>query len=78
MISNNLKKIRNKRGMSISELARRTNLSRMTISDIENLRVIPNLKSAIFISRELGLNIDSIFFEVDVNHDLRNEEVINQ
>lgn len=69
MISNILKDIRKKRGISISELARRTRLSRMTITNIENKKVIPNLESAILITRELDEKIDDIFFEIIVNHD---------
>ncbi|MEK3995941.1 helix-turn-helix domain-containing protein [Psychrobacillus sp. FSL K6-2365] len=71
MISNSLKEARLKRGISISELARRTKLSRMTIANIENKRVVPNLESAIFISRELDEHLDDIFFEINVNHALQ-------
>lgn len=71
MVSNNLKEIRKKRGISISELARRTKLSRMTISNIENLNIIPMVDTAIFIARELEVDITSIFFETDVNHELQ-------
>ncbi len=49
MISNKVKEVRRKRGMSISELARRTNLSRVTIMNVENKEVIPNLETAILI-----------------------------
>lgn len=76
MISNLVKEVRTKRGMSISELARRTNLSRVTISNIENKRVIPSLESAISIARELEFNMDNIFFEIDVNHEFQECEVI--
>ncbi|GEM_PF-4259428 len=67
MISNDLKNIRKRRGISIAELARRTNLSRMTISNIENQKVIPKIDSAISIARELDVAFSSIFFEVCVN-----------
>lgn len=75
MISNKVKEVRKKRGMPIAELARRTNLSRMTISNIENNKVVPSLESAILISKELECDIGEIFFEVDVNHELQNGEV---
>jgi putative transcriptional regulator len=75
MISNKLKELRLKRGITISELARRTSLNRMTITNIENKKVIPGLESAILISKELDTQIDEIFFEVDVNHELQVEEV---
>jgi len=71
MISNSLKEARLKRGITISELARRTKLSRMTIANIENKRVVPNIESAIFISRELEEQLDVIFFEINVNHALQ-------
>lgn len=71
MISNNLKNIRKRRGISIAELARRTDLSRMTISNIENQKVIPKIDSAICIARELDVAFSSIFFEVHVNHGLQ-------
>ncbi|WP_342545777.1 helix-turn-helix domain-containing protein [Lysinibacillus sp. FSL K6-4013] len=76
MISNKVKEVRRKRGMSISELARRTNLSRVTIMNVENKEVIPNLETAILISRELDREIGDIFFEVSVNHELQRSEVV--
>lgn len=76
MISNKVKEIRKKRGMSISELARRTSLSRVTIMNVENKEVIPSLETALLISRELDREIGDIFFEVIVNHDFRMAEVI--
>ncbi|MER2079365.1 helix-turn-helix transcriptional regulator [Psychrobacillus psychrotolerans] len=69
MISNNLKEVRKIRGITISELARRTKLSRMTIANIENKKVLPSLESAISISREMDEKIDNIFFEINVNHE---------
>ncbi len=76
MISNRVKEIRKKRGMSISELARRTSLSRVTIMNVENKEVIPSLETALLISRELDREIGDIFFEVDVNHEFQTGEVI--
>lgn len=71
MISNDLKNIIKKRGISVAELARRTNLSRMTISNVENQNAIPKIDTAISIARELEVDITSIFFEVCVNHELQ-------
>ncbi|MGE8022103.1 helix-turn-helix transcriptional regulator [Peribacillus frigoritolerans] len=51
MVSNGLKKIRNKHGMSISELARRANVNRMTITNIENMKTTPNLDTVIAICK---------------------------
>lgn len=71
MISNKLKEVRKKRGITVSELARRTRLNRMTIANIENKKVMPNLESAIVISRELDEKVNDIFFETIVNHELQ-------
>lgn len=72
MISNKVKEVRLKRGMPIAELARRTKLSRVTITNIENNKVIPSLETAFVIARELEREISDIFFEVHVNHELQN------
>lgn len=77
MVTNDLKSIRKKRGISIAELARRTNLSRMTIFNIENKNVVPKIDTALSIARELEVDITSIFFETFVNHELQ-KEVVNQ
>lgn len=71
MVSNKVKEVRVRRGMSISELARRTNLSRVTIDKVENGKVVPNLGTAFLISEELEVSINDIFFKNDVNHELR-------
>lgn len=62
MVSNLVKETRVKRGMSISELARRTELSRVTISNVENGAVMPSLETALLISRELEKGVEKIFF----------------
>lgn len=62
MVSNLVRETRVKRGMSISELARRTELSRVTISNVENGMVIPSLETALLISRELETGLAKIFF----------------
>lgn len=71
MISNKAKIIRIERGMTISELARRTGLSRVTITNVEHSLVIPSLDTAFLIARELGKEINEIFFTANVNHELR-------
>lgn len=62
MVSNIVKEVRTKRGMSISELARRTKLSRVTISNVEDKKVTPSLETALLISRELEHGVEKIFF----------------
>lgn len=76
MVSNKVKEVRLRRGMSISELARRTKLSRVTICNVENHGVVPSLETAFAISRELEYNITDIFFESVVNHEEHTSEVI--
>lgn len=73
MISNSVKATRLKRGMSISELARRTNLSRVTIANVEKGEVVPSLETALSISRELEREVGEIFFESIVNHEFQIE-----
>ena len=77
MISNKVKEVRTKRGMPISELARRTKLSRVTIANVENKAVIPSLETAILIARELDCSVSDIFFEVVVNHEFQTGEVLS-
>lgn len=74
MISNKAKIIRIERGMTISELARRTGLSRVTITNVENSLVIPSLDTAFLIAKELGKDINEIFFTHCVNHELQGVE----
>lgn len=62
MVSNIVKEVRTKRGMSISELARRTKLSRVTISNVEDKKVVPSLETALLISRELEYGVEKVFF----------------
>lgn len=71
MISNKLKVIRTERGMSISELARRSGLSRVTIYNLEKRSITPNLETAMSISRVFNLKVDEIFFTLSVNHELQ-------
>lgn len=71
MISNKVKEIRIERGMSVTELARRSKVSRMTVSNIESFSVIPNLETALAISFALEKDIGTIFFTLDVNRELQ-------
>lgn len=75
MVYNELYTIRKRRGIAVSELARRTGLSRMTITNIEKNRVVPNIETAFLISRELEVDINKIFFILDVNRDLQKKGV---
>ncbi|MCA1011382.1 helix-turn-helix transcriptional regulator [Halobacillus halophilus] len=69
MNTNKLKEIRKHRGMSISELSRRTELSRMTIYAIEKGSTNPTLKTVTSICKVLDKKPCEIFFDVLVNHE---------
>ncbi|WP_342042832.1 helix-turn-helix transcriptional regulator [Bacillus sp. OTU2372] len=69
MKSNKLKEVRTNQGMSISELARRTNLNRITISNIENGYSNPTVKTVSIICKVLSKNPNDIFFNNNVNHE---------
>ncbi|MGN7478056.1 helix-turn-helix transcriptional regulator [Solibacillus silvestris] len=66
---NNLKELRKVRGMPLSELSRRTGLSRVSLRKIENNEVNPKLTSALVIAREFNKSVEEIFFIDVVNQD---------
>lgn len=72
MNSNKLKEFRVKRGMSISELARRSKLSRIAIINIENGDSDPKAKTISAICKSLNVNPNVIFFGNVVNHEFHN------
>jgi len=65
-MNNKVKGIRVKRGMSVSELARRTGLSRTAINNIENGKSNPLATSIYAISVALDKKPSDIFFTHDV------------
>lgn len=71
MINNNLRVIRQKQGISISELSRRTKISRTTITSIEKGNSNPKASTMFAISKELKKRVGEIFFETSVNHELQ-------
>lgn len=71
MNNNNLRLIRLEIGMSISELARRSNLSRMTIWKVESSKSNPTVKTIKVICSALNKKPEEIFFDQNVNHDLQ-------
>ncbi|KMJ56438.1 hypothetical protein AB685_21870 [Bacillus sp. LL01] len=71
MISDIVKKHRLERGMPISELARRTGLSRVTITDIENGNTDPKFSTVMKIYEVLNIDSQQIFFGRSVNLDLQ-------
>ena len=69
MNANKLKEVRTRRGMSISELARRSKVSRMTIHEIESGDSNPTAKTIESICKALDENPNNIFFTHFVNHE---------
>ena len=73
MTYNKLKEIRTDRGMSITELARRSKLSRITVSNIENGLSNPTVSTVSAISEALGKNPVDIFFAPVVKRDVQTD-----
>lgn len=71
---NKLKEIRTERGMSVTELARRTNLSRLTITNIEKGLSNPTVTTVLSISNVLNKNPHDIFFTQNVNRDVQEDK----
>ncbi|WP_046128786.1 helix-turn-helix transcriptional regulator [Bacillus thermotolerans] len=69
MNTNRLKEVRIERGMSISELARRSRLSRATVTDIEMGRSNPTVKTIAAICEAISADPNEIFFGFPVNHE---------
>ena len=60
-VENRLAQIRQSRGVSVSDLARRVNTSRQTIYAIETGAFIPNTEVALHLARELEVTVDDLF-----------------
>ncbi|VXC06922.1 conserved hypothetical protein [Bacillus sp. 349Y] len=61
-VSNNMKSIRESKGMTQDELANLLSMSRSWIEKVENGKVEPSLKLALRISNVLNVSIEEIFF----------------
>lgn len=61
---NNVKKIRKDKKISQSELAKRTGITRQTISLIEVGKYNPSLKLCIELAEELDTDLNSLFWKV--------------
>ena len=70
-IENNLFKIRKEMKISQHKLAKNVGISRPYLSRIENGHVKPSTEISYKIARSLGKTIEDIFFNSDVNHNLR-------
>lgn len=58
---NNVRVLRKARGWSMEKLARETELSRQTISDLELGRMAPRMGTAVRIAEALDTDLDSLF-----------------
>lgn len=67
MIKNKIAEIRNIENITQEELARKSSISRVALSAIEN-GVVPNGETMLNIAKALGRKVEEIFFEENVNH----------
>lgn len=74
MINNILKYVREERGMSKSELSRRSGISRITITKIEANNTNPKATTISSICKVLNKNPSEVFFTQDVNHEIQRWE----
>ncbi|MDA2519783.1 helix-turn-helix transcriptional regulator [Bacillus cereus] len=72
-MNNRVREVRLSLGMSLTELARRANLSRVAVTNIENGNGNPTVKSIILICEVLKQNPSEIFFTDFVIHELQKE-----
>ncbi|HAN20122.1 MAG TPA: transcriptional regulator [Clostridiales bacterium] len=60
-MANNLKRLRNDKGISQQTLADKVGLSRTTINNIEHDRVDPSIKNLQLLANALGVHIKEFF-----------------
>lgn len=68
-MKNNLEKLRNECSISQVELADAMEVSRQTISSLENGRYNPSIVLAFKLARYFNKNIEEIFIYEDENHE---------
>lgn len=71
---NKLKEVRKSTGMSIAELSRRSNVSRVTITKIESGESNPTINTVTALANGLRKRPCEIFFKDTVNHELQKRE----
>jgi len=62
-IGGQVRKYRNLKGWSLDELGSRSKLAKSTLSDIENNKAMPSIKSLKRIAEALGIDVDYLFKE---------------
>ena len=60
-MKNCIRKFREELGMSQTELASRSNVSRVYLSTVETGKCMPSAENALAISRELGKPLEDVF-----------------
>lgn len=63
MLCNTIRKLRELRGLSQAELARRVGTSRQALNQVESMRVVPGTTLALRIAHVFGEPVESVFFE---------------
>lgn len=56
-----LKQIRKEKNISLSELSRKSGVSKTQINDIENNRKKPTLQSVILLAKALDVNVNDLY-----------------
>lgn len=69
-ISQKIKEIRKASGMTVQELAERSEVTKGMISQIENSRTVPSLLVLIQIIKALGIELNSFFGDINFEKDL--------
>ena len=62
ILKNNLKEVRQKKGLTQEELGANVGVSRQTIISIERYRYKPSLELAMKIAEKLNVKIEKLFF----------------
>lgn len=60
-VTNNIRALRDRAGLTQAELARQTGVTRQTLIAIEQGKYSPTLELAFQISRVFGLGLDAVF-----------------
>lgn len=67
MLKNRIAEIRNAKNITQEELAKKSNISRVALSSIEN-GTVPNGDTMINIAKALNKKVEDIFYEINVDH----------
>ena len=62
ILKNNLKQVRQKKGLTQDELGANVGVSRQTIISIERYRYKPTLELAMKLAEELNIKIEKLFY----------------